>query len=110
MIRFSCPGCGATYTVDDAKGGKTGKCPKCQSQFVIPAAEGGAAPPPLPKSAPPSPAVDPNAPVEIAPCPKCDARLSVAASDLGVDVECPYCKTVYKAVKAGSGAASPSKS
>jgi len=85
MIRFSCPGCGATYSVDDAKGGKTGKCPKCQSQFVIPAAEGGAAPPPLPKS-PPSPASDPNAPVEIAPCPKCDARLSVSASDLGVDV------------------------
>src|SRR6478735_7478190 len=103
MIRFSCPGCGATYTVDDAKGGKTGKCPKCQSQFVIPAAEGGGAgdaPPPLPKSlsVPKSPSVDPNAPVEIAPCPKCDARLSVAAADVGADVECPYCKTVYKAV------------
>jgi hypothetical protein len=108
MIRFSCPGCGATYSVEDAKGGKTGKCPKCQSQFVIPMPEGGAAPPPLPKS--PSPPADPNAPVEIAPCPKCDARLSVAASDIGVDVECPYCKTVYKAVKPGSGAAAKPKS
>jgi hypothetical protein len=29
--------------------------------------------------------------------------LSVAASDLGADVECPYCKTVYKAKKPGTG-------
>lgn len=108
MIRFSCPGCGATYSVDDAKGGKTGKCPKCQSQFLIPMPEGGAAPPPLPPPPPPSAASsDPNAPVEIAPCPKCDARLSVATSDLGVDVECPYCKTVYKAVKPGAGGKAP---
>jgi hypothetical protein len=47
--------------------------------------------------------VDPTAPVEIAPCPGCQARLSVATSDLGADVECPYCKTVYKAKKPGTG-------
>jgi hypothetical protein len=47
--------------------------------------------------------VDPNAPVEIAPCPGCQARLSVATSDLGADVECPYCKTIYKAKKPGTG-------
>jgi predicted Zn finger-like uncharacterized protein len=115
MIRFSCPGCGAVYNVDDSKGGKTGKCPKCQTQFQIPVPEGAAAPPPVPASAPgppatlpPPPATDPNAPVEIEPCPKCQARLSVASSDLGVDVECPYCKTVYTATRAGA-AASPSK-
>jgi hypothetical protein len=83
--------------VDDAKGGKTGKCPKCQSQFVIPAAEGL------------SPATDPSAPIEIAPCPGCAARLSVAASDLGVDVECPYCRTVYTAKKAGAEVAPRSR-
>lgn len=102
MIRFSCPGCGATYSVDDAKAGKTGKCPKCQGQFVIPAAADG--PPPLPSA--PAPAADPGAPVEIAPCPGCQARLSVAASDLGVNVECPYCKTVYAAARSGGEAAS----
>ncbi|HET6573677.1 MAG TPA: MJ0042-type zinc finger domain-containing protein [Fimbriiglobus sp.] len=109
MIRFSCPGCGATYSVDDSKGGKTGKCPKCQTQFQIPMPEGAATPPaagsaPAP-SLPPPPPADPNAPVEIAPCPGCQARLSVAASDLGADVECPYCKTVYKAKKPGTGVA-----
>lgn len=107
MIRFSCPGCGATYSVDDAKGGKTGKCPKCQTQFQIPM-PGGAAAPPAPGTGPaatlpPPPPVDPNAPVEISPCPGCQARLSVATSDLGADVECPYCKTVYKAKKPGTG-------
>jgi hypothetical protein len=107
MIRFSCPGCGATYSVDDVKGGKTGKCPKCQTQFQIPMPDGAAAPPasgsrPSP-TLPPPPPVDPNAPVEIAPCPGCQARLSVATSDLGADVECPYCKTVYKAKKPGTG-------
>jgi predicted Zn finger-like uncharacterized protein len=107
MIRFSCPGCGATYSVDDAKGGKTGKCPKCQTQFQIPAPEGAPAPSgigsgPAP-TLPPPPPVDPTAPVEIAPCPGCQARLSVATSDLGADVECPYCKTVYKAKKPGTG-------
>ena len=93
MIRFACPGCGATYSVSDEKAGKTGKCPKCQSQFVIPLAE-AKAPPPLP-----TPSVDANAPVEIAPCPGCQARLSVATADLGVDVECPHCQTIYPAVR-----------
>ncbi len=109
MIRFSCPGCGATYTVGDEKGGKTGKCPKCQTQFVIPMPEAAAAPAAAPPPVPPPPPApeDPNATVEIKPCPGCQARLSVTAADLGVDVECPYCKTVYKAVKAGTGAAPP---
>jgi Zn-finger nucleic acid-binding protein len=104
MIRFACPGCGATYSVDDAKGGKPGRCPKCQTQFQIPAPDGAPAPPVTAGdsrvSLPPPPPPDPNAPVEIAPCPGCHARLSVAVTDLGVDVECPYCKTVYSAVRA----------
>ena len=106
MIRFACPGCGATYTVPDEKGGKTGKCPKCQGQFVIPNAEptaGGAVSPPPPLA----PSNDPNAPVEVAPCPGCQARLSVAESDLGADVECPYCKTIYKAVRPGAAQSAP---
>jgi hypothetical protein len=93
MIQFECPGCGAAYSVDDTKAGKTGQCPKCQSQFVIPhaAADG---PPPLP--------ANPNAPVEVSPCPGCQVRLSVAPADLGSDVECPYCKTVFRAEAPGS--------
>lgn len=110
MIRFSCPGCGATYSVDDSKAGKTGKCPKCQSQFQIPVPE-GVAPAPSTGSRtsatlPPPPPADPDAPVEIAPCPGCQARLSVAAADLGIDVECPYCQTVYQATRPDGSATS----
>ncbi len=116
MIRFACPGCSATFTVGDEKAGKTGKCPKCQSQFVIPAADAGApaadAPPPVPPTSkapsrpslpplpPPPPAADPNAPVEIQPCPKCDTRLSVLPTDVGLDIQCPSCETVFKALRA----------
>jgi phage FluMu protein Com len=100
--------------VDDTKGGKTGKCPKCQTQFQIPMPEGAPAPAAVgsgPAPTLPPPSADPNAPVEIAPCPGCQARLSVATSDLGADVECPYCKTVYKAKKPGTGTSpvSPSR-
>jgi predicted Zn finger-like uncharacterized protein len=110
MIRFSCPGCDATYTVGDEKAGKTGKCPKCQSQFVIPMAEPGAsAPPPLPEAPksgkspePPAPApVEPGT-VEISPCPSCSTRLTVETTDLGSDVQCPTCNTVFKATRPGS--------
>ena len=117
MIRFSCPGCAATYSVDDSKGGKTGKCPKCASQFQIPMPEAGGSSAPEPAtfpSAPPPPPplstpgdVSGNSTVEIDPCPGCQARLSVSGSDIGIDVECPYCKTVYKAVKAGSRPPAP---
>lgn len=107
MIRFACPGCNATYTVEDGKGGKAGKCPKCQAQFVIPAADVAPGLPPVPppeprRSPPPPPPADDGGAVEIKPCPKCGARLSVAAADLGVDVECPYCQAVYTAKRAGA--------
>ncbi len=50
MIRFECPGCRAIYNVKDDKAGKTGKCPSCGSQFVIPRPdpEPPASPPPVP--------------------------------------------------------------
>jgi len=86
MIQFACPGCGASYSVGDDKAGKSGKCPKCQAQFRIPDPE------PVAPSAPVS-----DAAIEIAPCPKCRARLSVPSEDLGAEVECPYCQTVYVA-------------
>jgi len=116
MIRFACPGCAATFTVDDAKAGKVGKCPKCQSQFQIPSPDPTVAedaPPAMPAAPPPSPTppaaaakppviapvAPPSSTVEIAPCPKCSARLTVGLSDLGADVECPYCKTIYAATR-----------
>jgi DNA-directed RNA polymerase subunit M/transcription elongation factor TFIIS len=114
MIKFACPGCSATFTVADEKAGKSGKCPKCQSEFVIPAAEGAppvadippplppVQPPPLPGGDPPrtgSPP-DPNQPVEIQPCPKCGSRLSVLPADVGVEIQCPSCDTVFKALRA----------
>jgi len=107
MIRFSCPGCGATYSVDESKGGKTGKCPKCTAHFQIPDAAAAPPPPPPPPQFPaPPPSFTPGdvgqSTVEINPCPGCEARLSVNGSDIGIDVECPYCKTVYKATRAGT--------
>ncbi|MGL4421919.1 MAG: NINE protein [Gemmataceae bacterium] len=98
MIRFACPGCSATFAVDPSKAGKAGKCPKCGTQFLIPEAtvpepaSAGATPPPLP----PVPATNS---VEIDPCPKCQTKLSVAKSDIGSDVGCPYCETVFTAVE-----------
>ena len=59
MIRFSCPGCGAVYSVTDEKAGKTGKCPKCQTPFTIPAAEAPA--PVAPPPPPPKPSSNPFA-------------------------------------------------
>jgi hypothetical protein len=110
MIRFACPGCQATFTVDDSKAGKTGNCPKCQTQFIIPQPEPGGAGPAVGTTSapmlnvpvsPPPPAA--NDPVEIDPCPKCQTRLSVSPADVGSDVECPYCKTVFRAVRPGGG-------
>lgn len=99
MIRFACPSCAGEFTVGDEKAGKTGTCPKCSAQFIIPEAPAGSAPPPLSPPPPPPPAADG---VEIRPCPKCQAKLSVDEADLGKEVECPYCKTAYKAKRAGS--------
>ncbi len=115
MIRFACPGCAATYTVADEKAGKTGKCPKCESQFVIPAAPTPSdadvftppAPPPPPvgvlqgADAPRSPVA--AEPVEIVPCPGCGSRLTVLPEDLGLDVECPTCARVYTAKRPTGG-------
>jgi predicted Zn finger-like uncharacterized protein len=99
MIKFACPGCAASFTVADEKAGSRGKCPKCQTQFSIPAATEAAAPPPT------KTADAPDEPVEIKPCPKCGERLSVMGSDLGLEIECPKCTTVFKAAKVGSTAA-----
>lgn len=107
MIRFACPGCAATFTVDDNRSGKSGKCPKCQSEFVIPEME------PIPSPTPVSVSISAPAPrnaeepVEIEPCPKCSTKLSVSGSDIGNDVECPYCKTVFQAIKPGSRPQAP---
>ncbi len=120
MIRFACPGCGVVYSVADEKAGKTGKCPKCQSNFVIPDAD-PTAPPPLPGADPepslvaaddvppplPSSLVDSNAPVEVAPCPGCQVRLSVEPKDIGLEVECPYCKTLFTAKRAQQQSSPP---
>ena len=93
MIRFSCPVCEAKYSSGDERGGLTVTCPKCKSQFIIP--------PPEPKIEPPLQAaiVIRNVTVPIAPCPGCWSPLQVASSDVGLDIECPHCSTVYTAVQ-----------
>ncbi len=104
MIRFQCPGCQATYTVGDEKAGKQGKCPKCQSAFVIPGAEMSAPPPPAPPP-PPPPAEEEG--IEIAPCPKCGTRLTVSPGDIGLNVQCPSCATTFPAARPGAVAPVP---
>ncbi|MFO0935941.1 MAG: hypothetical protein U0798_05425 [Gemmataceae bacterium] len=104
MIEFSCPGCSAIYSLPDDKAGKKGKCPNCRALFLVPN--------PLPlkvRSQPQPPAKveevnedDEDNEVKIKPCPGCQASLTVSKSDLGVAVECPYCKQVFGAVKATS--------
>lgn len=99
MISFSCPGCAAVFSVGDEMAGKTGSCPKCQSRFMIPAETTA------------DPLTPPRVPsrnnVEIAPCPGCRAKLTVASGDLGLDVECPYCKNVYRATATGTAVTAP---
>ncbi len=108
MIRFACPGCAATFTVDDNRSGKSGKCPKCQSEFVIPDMEPlQSTPTPASVSIPAPAPRNVDEPVEIEPCPKCSTKLSVSGSDIGNDVECPYCKTVFQAIKPGTRPPAP---
>lgn len=64
----------------------------------------GPAPPPLPVDPPP---VNPQEPVEVRPCPSCRERLSVLPADVGKDVACPKCETVFRAEPAGRNGAPP---
>jgi ssDNA-binding Zn-finger/Zn-ribbon topoisomerase 1 len=99
MIRFACPGCPTTFTVEGERAGKAGKCPKCESQFIIPPAGGGvgggSGPPPTPSQKP--------QPVEIRPCPTCQSRLSVLPADVDGDVICPGCEATFRAMRADAG-------
>lgn len=90
VLLAPCPTCGARLTVNAEDVGAHVECPMCKTVFQGQAAPAGAAPPPPP---PPPPPAD----VDIAPCPKCRAELTVSETDLGQDVECPHCQTVYKA-------------
>ncbi len=104
MIRFACPTCSSTFTVGLEKAGKSAKCPKCQTAFLIPdapAEETSVSPPPPPVVVPPPPPppVD-DGTVEIVPCPKCANRSLVMKEDVNKDIECPNCQTVYKATRA----------
>src|SRR5438477_10312121 len=118
MIGVACPGCGETYSVEDAKSGKATRCKRCRTKFIVPFPERPPAPQPVPggdfeltapplSSAPPHPAPAPAPPavadewstpptgtprppapvpppaagVDIAPCPGCQARLTVTQAD-----------------------------
>lgn len=95
MIQFACPGCSTTFTVGDEMAGKTETCSKCSAQFVIPDINAA-----IVHSSPSKSSSE----IEIQPCPGCQAKLVVAASDLGLDVECPYCLTNYRATKSDNKA------
>lgn len=104
MFRFACPQCGAKYTVDDTRRGKSTRCKRCRTKFVIPLPDPPPAPTPNPDfsllAAPPPPEPPPG--VDIAPCPGCQVRLTVSQTDLGSNVSCPHCHTVFAAVRPGA--------
>jgi DNA-directed RNA polymerase subunit RPC12/RpoP len=99
MIRYMCPSCGADSTAQPGDAGKVISCPACRTPIQLPGA-----PPPPPKGKPSA-----NDPVEIHPCPKCNAALSVLAADLGTDIACPNCETVFTAVSADGPPPPPPK-
>ncbi len=46
-IRFECPECQSVLKIKDALAGTDGKCPKCKTPFVVPAASSRGDPVPL---------------------------------------------------------------
>jgi hypothetical protein len=64
---------------------------------VVVLAPPSAAVPPLTPPPPPPPVSPAPTDVEILPCPKCRAELTVAPEVNGGPVECPFCQTVYRA-------------
>ena len=114
MIHFVCPTCETTFSAEEEHAGQRTTCKNCGVKFLIP---GGAEPPPLPyevepSASPPPPVpedersffappvreplpVEPSVPVELAPCPKCQAKMSVRPEDVGFDLQCPFCQTVF---------------
>ena len=135
MIRFTCPECRTTYSAAEEHAGKRTTCKKCGAKFLIPdgsepdpasppalpyeveASSFPPPPPPVPEPAPSflappapePPAPEPAIPVELAPCPQCHAKMSVRPEDVGFDIQCPFCQTVFRGVAAETtGLASPS--
>lgn len=62
-VRFKCNSCGESITVDAKFGGRSGQCPGCLNDFVIPKEEGATAPipPPMPIPSPAVPSVSASA-------------------------------------------------
>ena len=123
MIRFACPNCQTPFSAAEEHGGQRTTCKQCGTKFLIP---GGAEPPPYeivpsnehpaPKPTlerepsldvpptPEAPPADPAVPVELAPCPTCQAKMSVRPEDVGFDLQCPFCQTMFRGVAASGPA------
>jgi len=119
MIRFACPSCNTSYSAAEQHAGKRTTCKQCGAKFLIPGAEdppyevdpSSSAPPtipqpepvrsmPAPTPVPELPPPDLTVPVELAPCPQCQAKMSVRPEDVGFDLQCPFCQTVFLGVAA----------
>ena len=132
MIRFACPNCQTPFSAAEEHGGQRTTCKQCGTKFLIP---GDAEPPPYeivpsndlpaPKPVPEreqsldvpptpeaptpeAPPADPAVPIELAPCPKCQAKMSVRPEDVGFDLQCPFCQTMFRGVAASDPAPPPS--
>ena len=126
MIRFACPNCQTPFSAAEEHAGQRTTCKQCGTKFLIP---GGAEPPPyeiLPSNelpapkpvperepsldvppTPEAPPADAAVPVELAPCPKCQAKMSVRPEDVGFDLQCPFCQTMFRGVAASDPAPAP---
>lgn len=119
MIRFACPSCDSSYSAAEEHAGKRTTCKKCGTKFLIPdgtdtpglpyVVEQGDAPaapvPEVPHNQFVAPAAEPpppplSVPVELNPCPTCQAKMSVHPEDVGFDIQCPFCQTTFFGVAA----------
>lgn len=100
-IRFACPVCKTTYTVNDRYGGKKAECKSCGQRIQVPAptrnktvlgevlppVEAGGPSPTTPPPAAARPAHEPQSP---------ELRLPGAAASAGpIRFDCPGCRTSY---------------
>ena len=54
MIRFKCPTCASSLTVNEAKAGALGLCPRCGTKVRVPQGPAPSPPPPTPALLPPA--------------------------------------------------------
>lgn len=100
-LRTTCPSCSAGIKYPSQLGGDEAECPKCKFWFTLPTNRGDAAHPLTPEAGP-TRALEWRQKaakhlIQILPCPTCHANLAVMPEDVGLDVQCGGCQSVFEA-------------